>query len=381
LTSCGGGGGGGIAGGGIDGTGIMSAGVVTAFGSIEVNGTLFDTTNALVIVNGVEEGVGDEVVTENLRIGMVVSVEGRILDNGNVVADRVIYNSNILGPVTNVGVVDPVTNERSITVLEQTVVANLATRFINTSFNDITPDDVVTVSGYRDFDGSIRATFIEKTGDITTIIDYEVSGFVENLDMDLKAFMINGLDVDYAAISNNLPQGIPAEGLLVEVQGRLDGGGALIASAIQLEDDLDREDGNEFEIMGLVTDVVSAFEFSIGNQIVIIDENTVKVDELPGGIQLGVKLEAEGVFEGGVLFADEVEFWKPDQIEIEETVTDVLSATEFKFEETLIQTDGDTLFEPEGLVVEVGFKIEVKGVPQNPENSVIEADKVSFEIE
>ena len=53
LTSCSGGGGM-SAGGGIDGTGIMSAGVVTAFGSIVVNGTEFDTTKASVIVNGVE---------------------------------------------------------------------------------------------------------------------------------------------------------------------------------------------------------------------------------------------------------------------------------------------------------------------------------------
>ena len=73
LTSCKGGGSN-SAGGGIDGTGIMSAGVVSAFGSIIVNGTEFDTSTAAIIINGVEVGVGDDFVLDNLEIGMVVTV-------------------------------------------------------------------------------------------------------------------------------------------------------------------------------------------------------------------------------------------------------------------------------------------------------------------
>ena len=57
LISCGSGGGGGMtAGGGIGGTGIISQGAVSAFGSIFVNGTEFDTSNAAIIVNGEEIG-------------------------------------------------------------------------------------------------------------------------------------------------------------------------------------------------------------------------------------------------------------------------------------------------------------------------------------
>ncbi len=394
LASCNGGGGGAIAGGGIDGTGIMSAGVVTAIGSIEVNGTEFDTTNALVIVNGVAIGVGDEAVEDNLQVGMVVSVEGRILADGGVVADRVIYTSNVTGPVTNVGSVDPDTNERIVTVMGQTVVVNFITKFVNTGFNDIFRNDVVVVSGYRDFDGSIRATFFEETGNVTTIVDYEVAGFVENLDTDFKTFMINGLDVDYAAISNILPQGIPAEGLLVEVEGRLDGAGILIAANIQLGDELDGEDGNEFEIMGFVTEIISAGEiikFKVGNQEVRAnsDPDIVEyVDGEPGDIALGKRLEAEGVFEGGILFADEIEFWEPDQIEVEGVVDEVIfigGLLEFTFEERdnqVFQTIPETIFENiEKENIEAGIELEVKGRPKNLEQDVIEADKVSLEIE
>ena len=52
---------------------------------------------------------------------------------------------------------------------------------------------------------------------------------MENLDPDLKTFMINGLRIDYSSISNDLPEGIPADDQFVEVEGRLVVGGEMIA--------------------------------------------------------------------------------------------------------------------------------------------------------
>ena len=93
-----------MAGGGIDGTGIMSAGVVSAFGSIVVNGREFDTSEAAIVINEEEVGVGDDAVRENLEIGMVVTVEGRISRDGvTATADRVVYSDSVIGPVESVG--------------------------------------------------------------------------------------------------------------------------------------------------------------------------------------------------------------------------------------------------------------------------------------
>jgi hypothetical protein len=76
MVSFGSGGGGGMtAGGGIGGTGVISSGTISAFGSIVVNGTEFDTSNAAIIVNGEEIGVGDETALDNLDIGRVVTVK------------------------------------------------------------------------------------------------------------------------------------------------------------------------------------------------------------------------------------------------------------------------------------------------------------------
>ena len=74
ILSCGGGGGGGlVAGGGIGGTGIISTGAITAFASVEVNGTKFDTSNAAIIINGVEIGIGDDFGAKSLGVELANS--------------------------------------------------------------------------------------------------------------------------------------------------------------------------------------------------------------------------------------------------------------------------------------------------------------------
>jgi cytochrome c-type biogenesis protein CcmE len=388
-----GGGGGKVAGGGIGGSGVISSGRITAFGSVEVNGTNFDTSNAEIIINGVEIGVGDDFVPDNLELGMVVTVEGRIEDDERFVADRVIYNANVIGPVEDISDIDATTKE--IVVLGQTVIVNVVTLFEGTDFNAIAEDDVVAVSGYFDDTGIIRATFLEKTGDITSVLEFEVTGFVEDLDPDLETFMINDLIIDYSLISDELPDGIPADDQFVEVQGELVAG-EIIAETIELADELDGEDGDEVEIMGFVTEVISVndiIKFKIGNQEVHVDsdpETVIYVDGAPSDITPGQLLSAEGSLEDGILVAVEIEFWEPDQTEVEGIVDQVVFIDidgelfpEFTLEgreDQVVQTDADTVFEDiDKEEIEAGINIEVKGVPQDIEQSVIKADKVSFE--
>ena len=390
LISCGSGGGGGMtAGGGIGGTGIISQGAVSAFGSIFVNGTEFDTSTSEFIINGKEGSVGD------LDIGRVVTVEGTgNLDDISTVANRVIYNDNVAGPVEDVSVIDDTTKE--IVVLGQTVIVNVITKFKETTFDTMAIDDVVEVSGYLDDTGAIRATFVGKTGDITAILEYGVTGFVANLDIDSQTFKINDLTVDYSSADTSaLPGNLPTDGLLVEVEGTLDAiSGVMIATKIELEEELDDGDGDEIEVMGFVTEIItenSIIKFKIGNQEVHVDsdpEIVVYVDGDPSDIAPGQKLEAEGSLVGGVLIADEIEFWEPDQIEVEGIVDEVVfidDFPEFTFEERedqLFQTNNETKYEDvEPEKIEAGMALEVKGVPQDIEQSVIRADKVSFEIE
>lgn len=383
LISCGGNGN--YAGGGIDGSGFISQGSISAFGSIVVNGAEFDTSNAVVIIKGVEIGVGDAVIEDNLDIGRVVTVEGRRgggLGPDALVADRVVYNDNVEGPVESIREIDATTRE--IVVLGQTVVLNVVTRFKDTTFDSVALNDVVEVSGLFDDTGRIWATFIGRIGVFTPGLEVEVEGFVANLDTNQKTFLINGLAVNYSSADTSaLPGGVPIDGTLVEVQGTLDASGAgVTAVAIQLGDDLDAANANEIEITGFVTDLVSLSEFTVGTQAVRTNPETVFIDGAPGDVALGAKLEISGALVDGILYATEVEFWAPNQIEVEGLVTDIASLVEFTVGDQLVQTDAGTVFDggtPEEIVL--GANLEVKGVPVDVNRSILIADKVSFERE
>lgn len=383
LISCGGSGGGGYAGGGIDGSGFVSQGSVTARGSIEVNGADFDTTNAAVIIRGEEVGVGDDAVRENIDIGKVVIVEGRrVGEAGTLVADRVIYSSSVQGPVASIQSIDP--SLKQVMVLGQKVILNVVTLFRDTTFDGLAPNDIVEISGFLDDTGAIWATFVGKTGVFVPGLEAEVKGFVNNLDADLKTFQINGLIVNYAsADTSRLPDGTLSNGLLVEAIGILDAVGAeMSATEIGPGDEVGVADANEIEVTGFVTALFSLSEFTVGNQRVKSDVGTLFVDGTQADVALGAKIEVSGILSNGVLYATEIEFWQPDQIEFEGPVAAIASANEFTVGSQLVQTDSGTVFEggtPEDIVV--GVLLEIKGVPVDTMRSIVVADKVSFENE
>ena len=378
LISCGGGGP--SAGGGIGGTGIISSGTVSAHGSIFVNGLEFDTSDAVIIVNGEEVGTGDQIALEYLDVGKVVLVEGTgDMDDILAVADRVTYHDNVAGPVESIVDFDATTKE--IVVLGQSVTLNVLTVLKGIAFEDIAQNDLVVVSGLVDDTEAVRATFLEYTGEFIPGNIVGVTGFIANLDVVPRNFEINDLIVDYSGIEPaDLPEGF-AENLLVEVEGTLDAaGGVMTAVSIELGDDIGEADADQIEVLGFVKYVVSPSRFIVGNQVVQLEGDSEFVDGDAADIVVGAKLEAEGYLEDGILYADEVEFWGPDQIEVEDFVKAVNPPTEFTLDSNqVVQTDAETVFEPEDLEIVPGMMIEVKGVPTDMAHSVIVADKVSFE--
>ena len=205
---------------------------------------------------------------------------------------------------------------------------------------------------------------------------------INSLDTGSKTFKINALLVAYSsADTSELPGGVPAEGLFVEVEGTLNVlGGQMQATEIELGDELGTDNADEVEVTVFVTDFISAFEFTVGRQVVETDDNTEYVDGTAADISPGVKLEAEGSLIDGILFANEIEFWEPDQIEVEGVVTDIVSVSEFTVGDQVVQTDTGTVFEG-GTAddIALGVLLEVKGVPIDISRTILIADKVSFE--
>ena len=366
-------------GGGVGGSGIINRGSITEFGSIIVNGTYFYTDRATIVVDGEEIGIGDTVIMENLDIGRVVTVLGSEGDNENTaVAEKVTYNDDVKGPVTSINITGSETKE--LMVMGQAVILNSLTKFKAVSFETVATDDVVEVSGFYDDDGTIWATFLEKIGEFTPGMVYEVKGFINSLDTQQETFLINGLLVDYSsADTSGLPHGLPVDDLLVEAQGAVDATGVnMFATQIDLEDELEAVNADEVEVMGFVTGFVSADEFTVGNQVVLVEPDALYVDGTSQDVAPGVKLEAEGTLENGILYAEEIEFWDPDQSEIEGIVTAFVSIFEFAIDGQMVITNAETVYEDgESGDIEIGVSIEIKGRMMG---GVMLADKVSFEL-
>jgi len=367
-------------GGGVGGSGIINRGSITEFGSIIVGGTYFDTNRATIVVDGEEIGIGDLVVMQNLDIGQVVTVIGSEGDSeSSAVAEKVTYNDDVKGPVTSINNTGSETKE--LMVMGQTVMLNSLTNFKTVSFETLAPDDVVEISGFYDDGGTIWATFLEKIGEVTPGLIYEVKGFIDSLDTEQLTFLINGLMVDYSsADTSGLPHGLPADALLVEAQGIVDSTGVnMFATQIDLEDEIEAVNADEVEVMGFVTGFVSADEFTVGNQIVLVEIDAEFVDGTPQDVAPGVKLEAEGILEDGILYAEEIEFWEPNQSEIEGIVTAFVSIFEFEVDDQMVTTNAETVYEDgESGDIDIGVSIEIKGRMMG---GVMVADKVSFEME
>jgi hypothetical protein len=296
LYSCGGGGGGSqVADGGIGGTGVTQ-GRVTGFGSIFVNGIEYETDNASFTVND-SEGSQDD-----LAIGMVVRINGTS-DQASATgeAESVEYDSLLEGVVDSN---DIATNNR-LTIMNQTILVDVDTVYENpfdaTTLADLPVNSVVEVSGFTDGNGDILATRIEVESLGWSGDSLEVSGVVMNISGSL--FQIGNLTIEAGTLT------IPAEGTFVEVEGDSFSGSVFEADSIEIEGDGTNqvaEDGHEVEIEGRITTALdSQNRFALNGQIV--DASNTPFSGQTSQLTIGRIAEVEGVMDGAILIAKEIE--------------------------------------------------------------------------
>lgn len=306
LAACGGGGGSsnpapaaqpaGDGGGTVDGgTGVYVTGTVTGFGSVIVDGQRFGTEEASVEVGG-------EAGTEtDLRVGQQVEVSGSRDADGILVAESIRYQADVKGPVQEIDV-----EAGTLVVAGQAIQTGVRTRFDGVTLDALVVDDIVEVSGRRDRQDVIFARYVEREDDL----EVEVTGPVAALDADARTFRIGGLEVNYADASVDPTDLTLENGLIVEVEGNLEGA-TLAATEVEADDDLGEriEAGTEVEIEGLIESIVSDDSFMIRGLAVRFDASTEFDDGGPDNIAVGVALEVEGSLDAdGVLVATEIEF-------------------------------------------------------------------------
>ena len=343
ISGCGSSGGGGDTTAGIGGTGVTQ-GKVTGFGSIFVNGVEFETGQSQFEVDG------DATATEaNLSIGMVVKITGSVDSNGLTgTADQVVYDDEIQGPIATITAA--IDGKRTATVFNKTIIIDeTTTSFDDSNFADLQVNDIIEVSGFDATTTTINATFIKKIGTYPAKTEIELKGTIGNLSGN--SFELAGATVTTDNDTEiDVPGGSLSNGLFVEVKGNLTSLTTILAEEIELEEDGFEED-EEVSLQGIISNFVSASDFTINGQAVNASGAELSPDNLV--LENGLNVEVDGEIDNGVLIADEVEL-RQGEVKIKAFVNSVdipNSRFTYTFMNTIggiqIKTDNQTSFEDE----------------------------------
>jgi hypothetical protein len=318
LGACGGGGDTSeTAGVGTGGTGSFAIGTVTGFGSVFVNGIRYDDSGARVVDDDGQVSVlGSD--DNPLKVGMVVEVTGSVDDSGSLrSATQIAYGAEIKGPVTAVDAA-----AGSFTVFGISVRSSTTTVYEN--FGGVAAlavGNVVEVHGQPDTDGSIVASFVEReAGSVAEFVaddgHYRLRGEVAGLGGTDPSYTFTVRGVAIRTDAGTDFDGTLAAGARVSV--RLDPtlqAGRYRAERVKLRsasfDDVSPEAEGELE--GYVSGFAgtgSAFE--VAGYPVRLAAGVVYEDGVAADLQDGVRVEAKGRIDDGVLVVTRLEFKSRD---------------------------------------------------------------------
>jgi hypothetical protein len=380
VAACGGGGGADSAGGVTPGTGASTnttstVGVITGFGSVHVNGVHYRTGNNTEIM--IRDARGDE---GSLKVGQIVTLIGSIDSDGkHGQAYSISMQEALRGPITSID-----TDAGSFVALGQTVLVNEETMFDASidpaDLTALSVDDIVEVSGFRDTDGAILASFIEFAN---PNYHFEVVGTVAGLDPpDAKTFMIGDLVIDFSTAQIvGFESGAPVDGDLVEVEGTaFSDTGVFLADQVKLESTKDDHwhhhdhngDYHRTELEGLITRFESPTDFDVDGKPVTTTETTSFEHGTAANLALDLHVEVKGsVDENGVLVASKVEMYGISTVRIgglvdvvspEDNTLTVLGISVQVDESTRYRDDSSAMLRTFGIAdVTVGDYVEISG--------------------
>jgi hypothetical protein len=356
LSACGGSGGGSdgsdsIA--GIGGTGVVF-GKITGFGSVHVNGDIFDIDTSLFDVDG-DTGADQG----DLALGMVITLKVET-ENGVYTgkALEVVYDDEIQGPVMSISTPGPGDTQRTFDVFGQTItIDETSTVFEGTTFLGLDNNDVVEISGFRTSDNEINATYVEWKETLANGSEVELRGTVSGYMPPTMQFMLDGILINFDIDTTiDVPNDVLENGQFVEVKGKYQGP-AVDADEIEFEEEGFGDDVDNIDLQGIISMFNSISDFEIDGQAIDVSQvSTANMSPANAAslLGVGVEIEVEGDIVNGVLIADELElregetklksfvsFVYPDNIRFEINYTGLTGSI-------LINTNSQTLFKDEG---------------------------------
>jgi len=312
-TSCGSGSGSAT---GTAGTGTtVSKGVIERFGSVVVNGVEFRVTGAKLHLRDdkTDKMMQNEAeIRNNLEEGMVITVKGKLDDNGLTgIANEIEFRDAMKGRIDAKGA-DFIRVMGQNIVLDDSIKPLLATLAVN---------DDVSISAVADDRGGLRAFNVKH---IDNPGEFEAKGFVSALSGTTMTLLFSptatsGLTIDLSTAQ--LPATGIKDGDFVEVKSAVSSvNGVIIATRVEIEDEIKALENENAEVEGFVANLTSS-GFMIGATQVALDSATIFRNGVAADLGEGVKVEAEGNIVNGILVARKITF--KDNLRIKAQVTAV----------------------------------------------------------
>jgi hypothetical protein len=311
---------------GTGGTGITATGPVAGFGSVIVNGTRFDDTNARVQIDG------DTLWPSNLRLGMVANVTG-VKSYAPVTATSIVSATGTANAIEvwsiAQGTVTNIVTPDKFTVAGMAMVTDAGTVLDGVmSVNDLTSQSVVKVWGQP------------TTSDFNqwSVTRLQVLGGAADTVSTGKIILNGTTPTLHGFVLANSPVKL-WDGMLVRAAGSLSSsptGSTLTVSRIS---GLPGATSGYSELQGVVTSVVLGTGTTTISKVTRLNIGTVEVDmsnatlsPADASIAQGSRIEVEGTWNTGVLVATKAEVKSAEQIqrvEIEGKIDQFTSVSNF----------------------------------------------------
>lgn len=285
--------------------GIEGTGVITGFGSVFVDGVEFTTEDVSIRING-EPGT-----EQDLRVGNIVTVVGRSPAEGAAIADRIVFDRAISGPVETVAIAN---DNGEFRILEQTVLVDANTRFIGTDAGTLAAGDLIAVSGLRLDDATLRATSVEQLADngiarsfVPNTTEVDVEGRVSNLSS--SSFQLGDLLVMRDAATIEEAAGPLENGALVEVTGTRGtaGDGPLTAARVEVRSESTADRSGSAFVEGVITAFNNEDDFRVDNIPAAAGSASRRDNSNVTSLRAGLRVSLRGEFVDGRLVADSLQ--------------------------------------------------------------------------
>ena len=268
----------------------------------------------------------------DFSVGQLVEVKGNSLADGSILAVEIeLEDDDSDGGIEVefkglIESIDPAA--QSMTVAGRLVATDAMTRFEGDddailTFADFSVGQFVEVEGDLQPDGSVLAKKIEledDDDDDEVEVEVEFKGLIESIDLAAASMVVDGRLVQTDAATrfegdDDAPLAISdfSVGQFVEVEGRLQADGSILAKEVELEDS-DHDDENEFEFTGHVQSIDAAsLSIVVEGLAVLTDASTeFEGDGQPfssfADLQVGQFVEVDGhLQDDGSIVAKKIE--------------------------------------------------------------------------